>query len=1073
MVALNTRPESAFEMDRYAGAFERAWQSEGTPSVTEFLPPREHPLYEPTLGELIRIDLEMRWTRGQPKRLLEYCAEFPVPFRNAVLLRDIAFEEYRQRLQAGDQPDRAQYESEYGLDVAAWPLPTEQASEPNPPTRVLATDQIDRELAKISQEYADIVEDLRQSKPLVAEQLKKAVDSMPICGQRLFGFDLIKELGEGSFAKVFLAHQTELADRPVALKVSPSLQEEPRTLARLQHTNIVPIYSVHQTNGLQAVCMPYLGSLTLSNVVKDLTQNRGTFPESGRHLLSTLFGRYPTLMESKKRKATGSAKSTDPEPSTDSGIAAAELFAPILHMMSNFNHVQAVLWIGARLADGLAHAHERGILHLDLKPANILLTDEGQPMLLDFNLAVDLNGPISVAAAVMGGTLPYMSPEQLEAFRGGKRAIDGRCDLFALGVILFELLTGQLPFTIRRGRMGQVVSAMIAERTKGPPSPAAINTAISPAVDALIRKLLEPDPSRRYQSAANLREDAERQLANRPLKFAPDRSPGERLRKWRRRHRSLATACLVGLVACVFLLLPATVVAIRQNQIAERKLQVETAEAQLAAGEFGREARTVQALLATRGNRDLLNRGIERGKVVLDRYGIGHDPAWMQQPLFTRLPPDRQNQLRADLGEMLLLMDRGEQLRAGDAADASGRLEALRKALEWNRLAEACYPDGKIPALLARHRAQLLAALPEESRSSSARELSTTGDDAYHEALAYVLAGRYRDALTSLLLFTDANPRNFQAWFLRGHCHDILTQWADSATCWAVCTALEPDMPWTWFNRGIVRMQQRDHRGAESDFTKALDLQSDWLEAKMNRAIARKARQNYAGALEDMNEVIDREGAPVRAWFIRAEIKDLSGKKEAAQRDRVEGMKREPNDELSWSTRGYARMTSEPKEALKDVEQALALNPSSRKALINKSIILSEFLNRPEEAVAVLDRFLKWYPDNVGARAGRGVVLARIGECDKARRDAKECLLQERTPFLQFQLAGLYAQISRHEKGNDAKDEAQRLLGNALRSGFTDLQTWKADHDLDPLRGEAEFKRLQGVLAGLKLSPVK
>src|SRR5206468_1741103 len=123
----------------------------------------------------------------------------------------------------------------------------------------------------------------------------------------------------------------------------------------------------------------------------------------------------------------------------------------ILQMLQGLSFVQAVLWLASRLADGLAHAHERGILHRDLKPANILLTDEGQPMLLDFNLAEDTKRRPTASAALLGGTLPYMAPEQLRALQGGHRPLDGRSDLYALGVILFELLTGRHPFRFRSG----------------------------------------------------------------------------------------------------------------------------------------------------------------------------------------------------------------------------------------------------------------------------------------------------------------------------------------------------------------------------------------------------------------------------------------------------------------------------------------------------------------------------------------------------------------------------------------------------------------------------------------------
>src|SRR5207245_6301118 len=109
--------------------------------------------------------------------------------------------------------------------------------------------------------------------------------------------------------------------------------------------------------------------------------------------------------------------------------------------LEGMSYVHAVLWIGARLADGLAHAHERGILHRDLKPANVLLTDEGQPMLLDFNLAADAQHCANAAAAAVGGTLPYMAPEHLKAFRGCKQPLDACSYLSSLRVTLHALLT--------------------------------------------------------------------------------------------------------------------------------------------------------------------------------------------------------------------------------------------------------------------------------------------------------------------------------------------------------------------------------------------------------------------------------------------------------------------------------------------------------------------------------------------------------------------------------------------------------------------------------------------------------
>jgi serine/threonine protein kinase len=136
------------------------------------------------------------------------------------------------------------------------------------------------------------------------------------------GFHLERELGRGAFGRVFLARQGALAGRPVALKVAPDVGPESQLLAQLQHTHIVPVYSVHHQGGLQAVCMPYSGSATLARVMSGLTA-----------------GAVPTRAEG------------------------------LLSKLGQPDHVGAVLALAAALADGLGHAHARGVVHRDIKPA--------------------------------------------------------------------------------------------------------------------------------------------------------------------------------------------------------------------------------------------------------------------------------------------------------------------------------------------------------------------------------------------------------------------------------------------------------------------------------------------------------------------------------------------------------------------------------------------------------------------------------------------------------------------------------------------------------------------------------
>src|SRR5262249_30733938 len=118
-------------------------------------------------------------------------------------------------------------------------------------------------------------------------------------------------------------------------------------------------------------------------------------------------------------------------------------------LLRGYSYVQAVIWTVAQLAEGLHHAHQRGILHRDIKPSNILISAEGQPLLLDFNVSQDAGG--DAAQAVLGGTVAYAAPEHLRALLlrtpEALGQVDRRSDIYALGLVLTEMLIGRRLFT--------------------------------------------------------------------------------------------------------------------------------------------------------------------------------------------------------------------------------------------------------------------------------------------------------------------------------------------------------------------------------------------------------------------------------------------------------------------------------------------------------------------------------------------------------------------------------------------------------------------------------------------------
>src|SRR5262249_54270491 len=215
-----------------------------------------------------------------------------------------------------------------------------------------------------------------------------------------------------------------------------------QTLAQLQHTHIVPIYSLHHREPFQAMCMPYLGATTLADVLK-LQRGLPAPPDSGRAFLDALEARRGLL---KIPAATSPAQAAAEKRTAPLKSQVLPHSPEPAQRLATKSYVEAVLEMAADLAEGLGQAHERGILHRDLKPANILLGDDGQALLLDFNLSEDTKLRRTATAALIGGTLAYMPPEHLQAFGQGDRPVDGRRDLYALGLLVYELLSRRPPF---------------------------------------------------------------------------------------------------------------------------------------------------------------------------------------------------------------------------------------------------------------------------------------------------------------------------------------------------------------------------------------------------------------------------------------------------------------------------------------------------------------------------------------------------------------------------------------------------------------------------------------------------
>ena len=288
---------------------------------------------------------------------------------------------------------------------------------------------------------------------------------------RAFGrFQLIRMLGQGGFGEVWLAYDPQM-EAQIALKVLhqglmsdghfvKSVQREASLTQKIDHPNVVKIHEIGETAGRMYIAMAYIDGPTLAETI-----------ETGRRW-----------------------------------------------------SIDQVIMLVSQVASALDATHAQGVVHRDVKPANILIDAEGHAHLVDFGLAHAAMSSIGASANSVGmGTAAYMSPEQ-----AGGQAGDRRADIYSLGVIAYELLTGQLPF-----RADTLMGYMMAHQNESPPYPSKFNPGISRNLQDVILKALEKDPNNRYKAAGAF-SAALQKAATRKFRKARTRPPSKvgRVLRW-------------------------------------------------------------------------------------------------------------------------------------------------------------------------------------------------------------------------------------------------------------------------------------------------------------------------------------------------------------------------------------------------------------------------------------------------------------------------------------------------------------------------------------------------------------
>ncbi len=434
-------------------AFSDAENTDAPECLVAYLPDADDDTRHFVLVELIKLQMAMAVESGCPRPLEHYYASLPDLITPESTPLDLVMEDIQLQRECGLEPGYAEFAARYPqyadslaplLGVCETAMPREQTQPPDP------------------------------------------IDP----GATVDDFEILQLLGKGAFAHVYLARQISMS-RLVAVKVSRAKKclvnedGESRALAQFDHPNIIRVFDQRFLDDppLHLLYMQFHPGGTLADVIaKAKTTHR--MRRRGSLLLQ----------------------------SVDENLLAAAQVVPersaVREWIRDVEWPKLVAWIGIQIAHALQTAHETGVLHRDVKPANVLLTAEGIPQLADFNVSLAGAAGRAGAACSLGGSVGYMSPEHLRAITANvmapKEDVRERADLYSLAVLLWELWQGTRPFdcAANADSWTQAVSNQLDGRLKELRPPDRDDTASQRVLESVLRKALSADPDSRPSSGA-------------------------------------------------------------------------------------------------------------------------------------------------------------------------------------------------------------------------------------------------------------------------------------------------------------------------------------------------------------------------------------------------------------------------------------------------------------------------------------------------------------------------------------------------------------------------------------------
>lgn len=844
----------------------------------------------------------------------------------------------------------------------------------------------------------------------LAEPLQPELPSVP----RQFGdYEVLEEIARGGMGIVVRARQTSL-NRVVALKMMKankldSMEERQRfrreaeAVALMDDPNIVPIYEVGEWRARpDSVPVPYF---TMK------------FIEGGS----------------------------------------------LARRMKEFSDPKEAARLMAKVAHAVHYAHQRGILHRDLKPSNILLGEGDAPLVADFGLSRQLDAGLQSGLTQTGaivGTPNYMAPEQTA---GTRTALTTATDVHALGVILYELLTGSRPF-----QADNVLDTLLKVREQKPSSPRSVNRRVPVDLETVCLKCLEKPAGLRYGSAAELAAELERVERGEPVQARP---VGRLTRGWRWCMRNRAVASLLVLVT--LLLLAGTTISMlfaldarEQARLAQERSD-EAERERHNAEESARKTIAAQAQFANERGLAHARKG-EQDKAI-EYYNMAlelqADAAIYNNRGIAYAKKEEWDKAIADFTEAIRLNPdlgmaysergfahgmKGEQDKAIEDYSAAIRLDFKDAGVFYHRGLGYTNKedwDNAIPDYTEAIRLDPNFAEAYDNRGyclgkkgdwdkafadhDKAIRLKPSRALGYHNrGAAYGKKGEWNKAITD---YTEAIrlKRDAATFFNRGIAYGKNLEWDRAIADFTEAIQIKPDMGISYFNRGIAHAAKGEQDKAIADYTRAIDLKLKDANVFYHRGLAYAKKGDWDRAIPDYDEAILIEPKNARAFNDRGNAHANRRELDKAIADYTKAISIAPDAGKIYDNRGTVYKDKEEQEkALTDFTYAIRLMLAEVKSKNDQADACKEKGDQGK-ANELANETTRLKPDLALAYFHRGFMHGSKGDWDKAIADFTEAIRHKPDDALARDNRGVaFEKIGELDKAITDHTEAIRLNPN-------------------------------------------